>query len=214
MRIIPTAFALLTAWTAGAAAHPHVFVTSRSEIVYAEPGKVAGIRQVWAFDDMFSSFATQGLDANKDGVLTREELQPLAQTNVESLKEFDYFTFAKLGGKKLLLKPPEDYWLDYTNNILTLHFFLPLMAPQAQGSKPFTIEIYDPSYFVAFELAEKDPAVVRGAQGCAVNIGRPKPLDPAAAAMAAALDRSDPGTLVGNPTFGENLANHIVVNCP
>jgi len=163
---------------------------------------------------MFSAFAIQGLDVNGDGKLTREELAPLAQTNVESLKEFDYFTFVKLGGKKLLLKPPEDYWLDYDGKLLTLHFLLPLMAPQAQGSKPFAVQIYDPSYFVAFDLAEKDPATVTGAPGCAIDIARPKPLDPGQAAMAAALDRSDPGTLVGNPAFGENLANTILVNCP
>ena len=53
-----------------------------------------------------------------------------------------------------------------------------------------------------------------GGEGCAFNVGRLKPLDPAQAAMAAALDRSDPGTLAGNPAFGETLANHIVVNLP
>jgi ABC-type uncharacterized transport system substrate-binding protein len=202
------------AFAGPAAAHPHVFVTARSEIVYDAPGEVKAIRQIWTFDDMFSSFATQGLDTDKDGRLSREELAPLAQTNVDSLKEYDYFTFVKLGTKKLLLKPPEDYWLDYTDSKLTLHFTLPLMATQHQGTKPFVVEVYDPSYFVAFELADKDPVTIAGGPGCAVNIGRPKPLDPALAAMAAALDRSDPGTLVGNPSFGENLANHIVVNCP
>jgi ABC-type uncharacterized transport system substrate-binding protein len=191
-----------------------VFVTSRSEIVYAAPGQVAGIRQNWTFDDMFSSFATQGLDTDKDGRLSREELAPLAKTNVESLKEYGYFTTVKLGTKAILLKPPEDYWLDDTDSKLTLHFFLPLIAPQAQGTKPLVVEIYDPSYFVDFELAETNPVTIEGAQGCAVNIGRPKPLDPALAAMAAALDRTDQGTLVGNPAFGEYHANHIVVNCP
>ena len=92
---------LLAACRGGrAAAHPHVFVTSKSEIVYAKPGRSLGIRQIWTFDDMFSSFATQGLDTDKDGKLSREELAPLAQTNVESLKEFDYFTFAKLGSQE------------------------------------------------------------------------------------------------------------------
>ena len=28
-----------------------------------------------------------------------------------------------------------DYWLDYDNKLLTLHFFLPLSSPQAQGKK-------------------------------------------------------------------------------
>jgi ABC-type uncharacterized transport system substrate-binding protein len=214
MRSLLFAFLALLACSSSAAAHPHVFVTSRSEVVYASKGVVSGVRQIWTFDDMFSSYAVQGLDKDGDGKYSRAELQPLAQTNVDSLKEYDYFTFVKLGGTKLLLKPAQDYWLDYADNVLTLHFFLPLSSPQTQGSKPFAVEIYDPSYFVDFELAEKDPATVSGAAGCAVDIARPKPLDPAQQAIAAQLDRSDPGTLVGNPKFGENLANHIVVNCP
>jgi len=46
---------------------------------------------------MYSAFAVQGL--GKDGKPpTREELAPLAKTNVESLAEFEFFTFAKQGG--------------------------------------------------------------------------------------------------------------------
>jgi hypothetical protein len=35
---------------------------------------------------------TQGLDEDGGGTLTREELQPLAQVNVESLHKFGFFT--------------------------------------------------------------------------------------------------------------------------
>ncbi len=66
-----------------------------SEVVYAPDGTIVGVRQAWTFDDMFSTFATQGLESKQKGVFTREELQPLAKVNVESLKEYDYFTYAK-----------------------------------------------------------------------------------------------------------------------
>jgi len=42
----------------------------------------------------------QGLESKTKGAYTREELGPLAQTNVESLKEYAYFTFARADGKK------------------------------------------------------------------------------------------------------------------
>ena len=72
----------------------------------------------WAFDDMFSAFATQGLEAKEKGKFTREELAPLAKTNVESLKEYDYFTFATADGKKAPLADPlPDYWLDYKDSV-------------------------------------------------------------------------------------------------
>ena len=81
-------------------AHPHVWVTMHTELVYAPDGKITGIRHAWSFDDMFSTFATQGLESKEKGKFTREELAPLAKVNVESLKEFDYFTYATADGKK------------------------------------------------------------------------------------------------------------------
>ena len=122
---------------AAASAHPHVWVTMKSELVYAPDGSVTGVRHAWTFDDMFSIFATQGLEAKKKGEFTREELAPLAEVNVTSLKEYDFFTYAKANGKKLEFdEPAAGYYLDFDKKetVLTLHFTLPLKAAgQGQG---------------------------------------------------------------------------------
>ena len=68
-----------------AQAHPHVWVTMQTELVYAPDGSITGIRHAWSFDDMFSTFATQGMESKEKGKFTREELAPLAKVNVESL---------------------------------------------------------------------------------------------------------------------------------
>ena len=68
-----------------AAAHPHVWATVRSEIVLGPNHQITGIRQHWTFDEFYTAMAVEGLDTNKDGVYSQEELQPLAQVNVESL---------------------------------------------------------------------------------------------------------------------------------
>jgi hypothetical protein len=114
---------------APASAHPHVWVTAKSEVVYAADSVVTGVRYAWTFDDMFSTFAVQGIEPKHKGVFSREDLAPLAQVNITSLKEFDYFTHAKADGKKLIFSDPIDYWLDYHDNVLTLHFTLPLKTP-------------------------------------------------------------------------------------
>ena len=41
--------------------------------------------------------AIEGLDKNGDGKYDRQELSELAQVNIDGLKEFNYFTVAKLG---------------------------------------------------------------------------------------------------------------------
>jgi ABC-type uncharacterized transport system substrate-binding protein len=213
MRLSLSAFLLLIS-LAPAVAHPHVFVTARSEIVYDQARRFVGVRHAWTFDDMFSAFATQGLDKNGDGRLSRDELQSLAQTNVDSLKDFDYFTVARLGGKKLLFKAPVDYWLEFTGGVLTLHFLLPANAPQDQGQKALALEVYDPTYYVAFDLAEDAPVSISGAPDCVANVVRPKPLDAAQQAAAVQLDQAAFSALDSNKDFGAQFAPRILVNCP
>jgi ABC-type uncharacterized transport system substrate-binding protein len=77
---------------APASAHPHVWVTASSELLYREDGAIVGVRHAWTFDDMFSTYALQGIEPRTKGTYSREELADLAKTNVESLREYRYFT--------------------------------------------------------------------------------------------------------------------------
>src|SRR5579864_2884380 len=73
------------------AAHPHVWVTVETEIEFGPKKEITGFKHKWTFDEFYSEFAVQGLDTNGDGKYSEEELKPLAKTNVEALKEFEYF---------------------------------------------------------------------------------------------------------------------------
>jgi ABC-type uncharacterized transport system substrate-binding protein len=198
---------------AAASAHPHVWVTMKSELIYAPDGSVTGVRHAWTFDDMFSAFATQGLEAKTKGEFTREELAPLAEVNVTSLKEYDYFTYAKANGKKLeFVDPPAGYYLDFDKKetVLTLYFTLPLKQPVK--AKDLTVEIYDREFFVDFSFAEKDPAKLVGAPAhCKLTVGRPEEMNSKLAQQLSQLgpDQRDP-----NLTVGAEYANKILVKCP
>src|ERR1700675_1282020 len=98
--LLITGLVCLLAATPRADAHPHVWVTMTEELLYAADGSVTGVRHAWTFDDMFSAFATQGMEQKTKGQFTREELEPLAKVNVESLKEYAYFTYAKVNGNR------------------------------------------------------------------------------------------------------------------
>ncbi len=205
--------AALAIATGPASAHPHVWVTVKSELVYAPDGTLTGVRHIWTFDDMFSVFATQGLEAKKKGEFTREELAPLAKVNVESLKEYDFFTYATANGKKVEFKdPPEGYYLLYDpkETVLTLHFELPLKTPvKAQN---LNIEVYDREYFVDFSLDEKDPIKLAGAPAqCKLTIGKPQEMG---AALQQQLSQLGPDQRDPSLTIGAEFANKIVVKCP
>jgi ABC-type uncharacterized transport system substrate-binding protein len=195
-------------------AHPHVWATVRSEIVFGPDHKITGIRHAWTFDEFYTAMAVQGLDANGDGVYSKEELEPLAKVNVESLEEFDYFTFVRLDGDDtfLPLKPPVDYWVEYDNTVLTLHFTLPLKTPLDPRPKGVAIDVYDPSFFVAFGFAEKVPVKIAGtpAAGCTAEVDKP---DPESAEAAKALSEAFFSQLGPNSNYGSQFAQTMHVKC-
>ena len=196
-------------------AHPHVWATVRSEIVLDPNHKITGIRHAWTFDEFYTAMAVEGLDTNKDGVYSKEELQPLAKVNVESLKDFDYFTFVHFEGeedKLIKLKPPIDYWIDYEKSVLTLHFTLPLETPVDPHGKAVQVDVYDPSFFVAFGFATEKPVTLSGAdtKGCSAEITLP---DPETGADAKALTESFFSQLGPNSNFGSQFAQTVTVKC-
>jgi len=202
-------FVVLSGTIASASAHPHVFVTASSELVYAPDGSITGVRHAWVFDDMFSTYALQGIESKTKGIYTREELAPLAQTNVESLKEFAFFTFAKADGRKQRFVDPVDYYLEQKEGALVLHFTLPFKAPFK--TRELVLEIYDPTFFVDFSLQKADPIRLVGAPAsCKTAIQRPS--DGAPAAQKLGEDNFMDGG--ANANFGAMFANKITVECP
>src|SRR5689334_5384064 len=189
-----------------AQAHPHVWVTSSSELLYAADGSITGVRHAWTFDDMFTTYALQGIETKAKGVYSREELAPLAKDNVENLKEFGFFTFAKADGKKEKFLEPVDYYLEYKDSALTLHFTLPLKNPLKP--KQLALDVFDPAFFIDFKLEEKDPIKLVGAPAtCQLKVQRPGEADvkKLTEEMVASGDQSN---------YGAIYANKIFVNCP
>jgi len=209
LRVSLIAMAML-AFAAPASAHPHVWVTMHTELVYGPDGAITGVRHHWAFDDMFSAFATQGLDAKEKGKFTREELAPLAKVNVESLKEYDYFTYATADGKKAeLTDPAPGYWLDFKDSILTLNFTLPFKTPIK--AKELKVEVYDPTIFVDFEWAKKEPVHLIGAPHCKADVVMPREMTYAEGKALSMIPADQVNTTMA---WGAMFANKILVHCP
>jgi len=200
----------LLATTGAARAHPDVWVTMKSEVIYAPDGSVTGIRHTWSFDDTFSAYAVQGIEHKKNGVYTREELAPLAETNITSIKENNYFNFARIDGEtqKDAFGEPIDYWFDYADSGLTLHFTLPFKAPVR--ARNLEIGIYDPEYFIDFGFDEREPIkLVNAPAQCTFELVRPGDMAPSVQR----LNKSFQAPEV-SPGMGSHFASKVLISCP
>ena len=195
--------------SSAALAHPHVWVAVRAELLFDAQARVVGVREHWTFDDMYSAFITA--DLGHDGEPpTPAELAPVAKTNVESLRDFSFFTF--MPGQNFTWGPALDETLvfDPKTEMATLTFTL--TPPGPIPAAPLVFQIYDPSFFVSLSFEKKDPVALVGAPPrCSMEVRKPEKLE---AADAQKLDESFFNNLSPGDDFGVKLADRVIVTCP
>ena len=112
--------------------------------------------------------------------------------------------------KAPLTDPAPGYWLDYKDQVLTLHFTLPLKTPVK--AKDVKIDIYDPTIFVDFSFAKQTPVHLVGAPaGCKLNVQLPREMTYAEGKKLSDIPADQPNLTMA---FGAQFANKILVNCP
>ena len=155
-RALQLAIAALLCSGVSAHAHPHVWVTTETTVLY-ENGAFVGLRHKWSFDEQYSASAVEELGKSKDAKYGRDELAEMAKADIEGLKETGYFTNPRLAGQKVQMGEARDYWLEYKDGVLALYFTIPFERPVLADAKGFTFTIADPEFFIAFEFATVDP---------------------------------------------------------
>jgi ABC-type uncharacterized transport system substrate-binding protein len=206
---IITLMASLIAICPHAEAHPHVWVTVETELLHDANENVTGFQHKWTFDEFYTSFAIQGMDKNNDGKYDREELKELAEVNITSLKEFGFFTFAKLAGHDVEELPPRDYWVDHNDGLATLHFTLPLKKPVPKAKlKDFQFAVYDPTFYVSFAFAEGESVRLAAGSGCKPEISKPEVQAPPKSLSESIFSNSD-----NLMNYGQQYAETIRLKC-
>ena len=212
---------LIAAGIQTASAHPHVWIQAKADLIFDKNNHFTAIRHKWEFDEGFAAFATQGLDENGDGKFSREELAELAQVNVESVADFEYFTFVQMGAADPKYGTPKDYWLEYEEGVLTLFYTLPMAEPvkpdPKTGYKDLTIEVFDATFFVAVEFEKENAVALFGPNGeassCTSDLTRPLEIDPIKSQLLSEIGPAESVPEDLSPEAGE-LSNTIRVTCP
>jgi ABC-type uncharacterized transport system substrate-binding protein len=143
---------LLCLGVQAAFAHPHAFVECAFSFVMDERG-LAGFRQRWVLDEMTTVTVLDVVDKNRDAVLNAEEKAALREMTENSLKEFHYFTAARINGVAHPIQAITDFSAELKENKLIYEFLVPCRVAAVAG-KPQEVKaaVYDDSFYtyVAF----------------------------------------------------------------
>ena len=196
-------------------AHPHVWTVIRTGLMAGNDGLVTGVKVDWTFDEVYSGFALEGLDANGDGSFSPEEIAPLTKENIESLVESNYFIAFKQNKKSLPNAPVTQYGQSYDGTKLTLSFVFSLKQPADPKLGALEVKVYDPDFFIAFDYDTTNPTKLEGtlAQGCKMILN-PLPsteeLDQTRTFLA---DKGTDWKPEDPQDFGAMFAQGLVVSC-
>jgi len=201
-----------------AQAHPHMWIDARARIAFDPQGRIAAIRQDWQFDEMFGAYTTQGLEKGADGSLPADTLQGMAKDWMNALGEpvSHYFTRVTAGGRALAFAAPRDAVVRWNpqDQRLTLSFTLPLAEPVAPDAGGVQVDIYDPTYFVAYAFDAPGAVALEGAPpGCKPAYRPPRELDWKTMQQLAAIP-ADPDALPEELfAITKGLTHRIEVGC-
>ncbi len=157
-----------------ALAHPHVFVEANLEIVRDAAGEITELRNVWRFDELFSSTVLLDYDDDGDGKLSNKELDEVSKTVTESIGEYDFYTKVRLDGRPRKFISPKKILVDYLDGQILMLFALKMAEPVPVVGHHVHIAISDPTYYVDMELASESAIKINGnGTACKVKIERP-----------------------------------------
>jgi ABC-type uncharacterized transport system substrate-binding protein len=157
-----------------ALAHPHAWIDTRTILQFNSDHQLESLKSTWVFDELYSAWAVNGLDVNKDGKYSTDELAQVAKGNLTELKEWGYFTVLKVDDKRVPLEPPETgYTMQYQDGRLSMTFTLPLAKPVDPRLAAVKFSIFDPSFYIQITPAREDPVRLVGSVpgNCVARVG-------------------------------------------
>lgn len=209
----PLTLALLI--TGPAAAHPHVFVTAAVELRLNDDGAVLGVNVTWSYDEFFSLLVTEELEIDADGdmILTADEAAALTDYIADWPQEYEGDVYVTRDDSAVALAPVQDHTVTFQDGIVREGFFRAFATPQDTITAPVLVRIYDPFYYVAYEI---DPQmIITGRDNCTASLAKAD-LDAAnllASDLLNGRQASDVGADEQFPEIGTAFADTIIVAC-
>ena len=166
--------AILSLLPVPAFAHPHIFIDAKFEVVAAPDGSISELRNVWRFDEVFSSSVVMDFDKNTDLKLEPNELAEVGKTVRDSLADYDYYMNLTINGKNITVQKPDIIHVDYKEGQLLMFFAVKPVEKMPLKGK-LTFGVYDPTLYTSIDFpTDNELATVGdGFKACKHAVVRP-----------------------------------------
>ncbi|MEM9332739.1 MAG: DUF1007 family protein [Pseudomonadota bacterium] len=192
-------------------AHPHVFVEANIEIVRDDKGNFTELRQVWRFDELFSTTISLDYDENVDGKLDKHEIKKITDIVKESIAEYDFYTAIRAGTEPLEFYEPDEIGAYFEDGKMIMFLSVEPTKPYDFKGAPLRISASDTSYYVAFDFDKENITIDGNDAGCSMDVVHPD-FDKLYADDSLSLTESffnDPQ----NTSFGDEFHSWATINC-
>lgn len=159
-----------------ALAHPHVFAEARLELQADDAGMLTELRNVWRFDEVFSSSLILDFDKNQSGALEEDELKDIGETIRKSLANYNYFQHLTLDGHSIKVAMPPELTADWVDGKLLVLFAVKPEKPMPIKGR-LSFGVYDPTLYTSIDFASDAEMATFGSafDACQRQVVRPDP---------------------------------------
>lgn len=177
MRVLGSASlcAALVAQPLAGAAHPHVFIDGGADFVFQDNALTA-LRVTWAYDEFTTLYYLQEMQVDPEGdlLLTEAERALLLADHTSWDDGFEGDSYLEIDGEDVPLSGPKRGSVRIEDGRLLIAFERELARSIDVTGLRATARLYDPSYFVAYSIAQP-PRTEGASHACRATL---VPFDP------------------------------------
>jgi ABC-type uncharacterized transport system substrate-binding protein len=146
-----------------AAAHPHIFVEQHMEVLFDQNG-ITAVRMSWSFDEMYSTSLRADYTDTKTGAITAKDVKSLRDQHFAPVANRHFFATITVNGEPLKLDRFSDFTAKFVDEKTVYSFTIPVKPAKQTAKNSIEISVFDPEYYIDFELAADDPVKAIGGQ--------------------------------------------------
>ena len=191
----------------GVLAHPHAFIDMQTTPII-ENNQLTGLSMKWTLDEPSSSAVIYDMKQAK----TKNEQQKLIDDVMRNVVSEHYFSYLYDNQhNKIKYSPhPKNYGVKIQGLQLQYYFDAPLAHSQQLKKNAFSLQTYDPTYYVAMTYTSKSEvdfsALPKNCQGKLIEPN----VDEKIQAYASSLDKSQKNE---DDSLGVMFAQKIIIQC-